>query len=71
MVCSTAPIAGHRQVGLEVLLRVPAEGADAIAGADAEPGQRRGEPLARARRPRRSGRGARLALASVTTSLSP
>ena len=34
----------HREVGLEVLLAVPAERADAIAVLDAERGERVGEP---------------------------
>ena len=37
--------AGHGEIGLHVLLVVPAEGADAVAGADAETAQRAGEPL--------------------------
>ena len=34
------------QIGLQVLLGVPQEGADAVAGTDAQTGQRAGEPLA-------------------------
>ena len=37
--------AGNREVRLEVLLGVPEEGADPVAGLDPEPGQRRGEPI--------------------------
>ncbi len=36
---------GHREVRLEMLLRVPAEGRDAIAGGDAEPRERRRQAL--------------------------
>ena len=39
------PHRGDRQVGLEVLLVVPGEGAHPVAGADAEPAQGRGQPL--------------------------
>ena len=43
-VCSTAPMVGDRQVGLEVLLVVPHEGGDPLVAVDAERAQGVGQP---------------------------
>ena len=46
------PHAGDGEIGLEVALVVPAEGADAVARLDAEPGQGGGQLLGPGRPPR-------------------
>ena len=69
-VCSTAPMARDREVRLEVLLRVPAERADAVAGRARRASRARRRAGPRCRRPRRTSRGAAPSSVHVTHSLS-
>ena len=63
--------AGHREVGLEVLLDVPRERADAVAGLDPEPLQRGRELLDAIAATSRNEARRLPSPSNVTTSLSP